>query len=461
MRTTIALAALCAVFTNGCGDDDDSTPTPDAGSTDGGTTADGSTGSTDFTLTIENVGTRFPYQASGVFNTPTGASAPGPIMTNGSYEWTFTAARAYPTFMDETRLSFATMLVGSNDLFFAPAATGMPLFDDTGMPIVGDRTAEVEVWDAGTEADEALGGSTANRPPNAGVGPVDPTATVRLASATPIYSDIAAADAFIRLDVAATETDRAWVFTVTLTNVSADAATPLAVATPVSPGVWVVHNQPDSDPGPLFTVGEADRGEGLEAIAEDGDASALGAALEADTGLTLVSSPGVWAVHTAADPFFTSGQADRGDGLEAIAEDGMAATLATALMSQTGITSSGTVSDMPFGPGGMATVSFSADPGDRFSFVTMVVPSNDVLFTFDPAGIELFDSAGAPVTGTIAGLEIWDAGTEVDQTPGVGLDQVHLQAAPNTGAVDPDNTVRELTSSAFDPSTLSITIATN
>ena len=297
MRNSIWFAAVCAVIVGGCGDDD---TTPD---TDGGTSVDGSTspdagdldasnaGSTNFTVTIENTGTRFPYQASGVFNTPTGASAPGPIMTNGSYEWTFTAARGYPTFMDETRLSFASMLVGSNDLFFAPAGTGMALFDGSGMPIVGDRTSQVQIWDAGTEADEALGGSTANRPPNAGVGPVDPTTEVRLASATPIYSDIADADAFIRLDVAAVETDREWVFTVTLTNVSADAASPLAVATPLSPGVWVVHNQPDTDPGPLFASGEADRGEGLEAIAEDGDASTLGAALEAGTGLTVVSSP--------------------------------------------------------------------------------------------------------------------------------------------------------------------------
>ena len=136
-------------------------------------------------------------------------------------------------------------------------------------------------------------------------------------------------------------------------------------------------------------------------------------------------------------------------------------TLANALQSQTGITSSGTVGTMPIGPTGSVTINFSADPGDRFSFVTMAVPSNDTLFTFDPAGIELFDGSGAPVTGAISGLEIWDAGTEVDQTPGVGLDQVHLQDAPNTGAVDTDTNVREVTSSAFDPTTLTITIATN
>ena len=39
-------------------------------------------------------------------------------------------------------------------------------------------------------------------------------------------------------------------------------------------------------------------------------------------------------------------------------------------------------------------------------------------------------------------ISIWDAGTEVNQEPGVGLDQVQRQSGANTGAADPDNTVR-------------------
>jgi len=39
-------------------------------------------------------------------------------------------------------------------------------------------------------------------------------------------------------------------------------------------------------------------------------------------------------------------------------------------------------------------------------------------------------------------VSIWDAGTEIDQEPGVGLDQLQRQSAANTGAADPDNTVR-------------------
>lgn len=37
---------------------------------------------------------------------------------------------------------------------------------------------------------------------------------------------------------------------------------------------------------------------------------------------------------------------------------------------------------------------------------------------------------------------LWDAGTEADQEPGLGADQAPRQAGADTGADDPDNTVR-------------------
>ena len=41
-------------------------------------------------------------------------------------------------------------------------------------------------------------------------------------------------------------------------------------------------------------------------------------------------------------------------------------------------------------------------------------------------------------------IRLWDSGTEIDQVPGVGLDQAPRQSGANTGAVDPNNTVREV-----------------
>lgn len=99
------------------------------------------------------------------------------------------------------------------------------------------------------------------------------------------------------------------------------------VGIPLSPGVFVIH----TEDAPLFTVGEADRGEGLEAIAEDGDATVLAASLDTMTGATPILSPGVFAVHNTDNPLFTVGEDDRGQGLEAIAEDGAAGALAALL----------------------------------------------------------------------------------------------------------------------------------
>ena len=57
--------------------------------------------------------------------------------------------------------------------------------------------------------------------------------------------------------------DEGVAFLVRIENVSGDSDLP----TPFAPGVWVLH----SEPGPLFIEGEADKGYGLEALAEDGD----------------------------------------------------------------------------------------------------------------------------------------------------------------------------------------------
>ena len=58
-------------------------------------------------------------------------------------------------------------------------------------------------------------------------------------------------------------------FRVRIQNVSPESDVPTLFA----PGVWVLH----SEAGPLFTSGEADRDQGLEALAEDGNPTALAA----------------------------------------------------------------------------------------------------------------------------------------------------------------------------------------
>ena len=47
------------------------------------------------------------------------------------------------------------MFVQSNDLFYAPASTGIALWDASGTPISGDLTDMIQLWDAGSEVNQA------------------------------------------------------------------------------------------------------------------------------------------------------------------------------------------------------------------------------------------------------------------------------------------------------------------
>ena len=62
---------------------------------------------------IENIATPKMFSGSGIFNTPTGASIPGPVGPGDSYEFRFDAS-------SDSYLSLATMYVQSNDLFYSP-----------------------------------------------------------------------------------------------------------------------------------------------------------------------------------------------------------------------------------------------------------------------------------------------------------------------------------------------------
>jgi hypothetical protein len=60
--------------------------------------------------------------------------------------------------------------------------------------------------------------------------------------------------------------------------------------------------------------------------------------------------------------------------------------------------------------------------------------SNDWFYAPEPGGIPLFNH-GQPLSGDITSkFLLWDAGTEVNEEPGVGPNQAPHQKAPNTGA---------------------------
>ncbi len=175
----------------------------------------------------------------------------------------------------------------------------------------------------------------------------------------------------------------------------------------------------------------------------------------AQSALTTPFAPGVWVVHTAADPLFSAGQADRDQGLEALAEDGDPSGLAAAVAGQSGVSASGAFNTPvgatepgPLLPGEAYEFTFEALAGDNLSFATMFVQSNDLFFAPDGAGIALFEDDGTPITGDVTGLvALWDAGTEVNQEPGVGADQAPRQAGPDTG--EDENGVVQIVSDEF------------
>jgi hypothetical protein len=165
-------------------------------------------------------------------------------------------------------------------------------------------------------------------------------------------------------------------------------------------------------------------------------------AFTASTGTkwSLAFSPGAAVVHTEKAPIFSEGKKDRGKGLEAQSEDGNPAILAKSLKGVKGVKSV-TVFNTPVGasapgpitPGAAYEFTVSAAPGDRLSITMMMGQSNDWFYAPAESGIDLFKN-GEPVSGDItAQLAMWEAGTEVDQEPGIGSEQGPRQKGPNTG----------------------------
>jgi hypothetical protein len=165
---------------------------------------------------------------------------------------------------------------------------------------------------------------------------------------------------------------------------------------------------------------------------------------------SLAFSPGLAVVHTDKAPIFSEVKKDRGKGLEAQAEDGDPSKLAKSLKGQKGIksvtvfnTPVGAMSPGPITPGAGYEFTISAVPGERLSMTLMMGQSNDWFYAPAESGIELFKNGNA-ISGDITSqLMMWDAGTEVDQEPGIGSEQGPRQKAPNTGKAE-NGMVKEL-----------------
>ena len=196
-----------------------------------------------------------------IFDTPTNLADPAPIRPGERYEITFTAQPG-------DHLSFATMLVETNDFFFAPNGWGVPLYDNAGQPRTLNVTKYTNMFDAGTEANERPG-SGDNQParqpaPNSGA--ADPNPAVRFAHDS--FGPIPLGNVETLIEVFFRPTDQPNTFLLRIRNVSGGKT--------FSPGIALIHR----DFAPLFTIGQPDYGVGLEQLAEDGNPYPLAEALQ-------------------------------------------------------------------------------------------------------------------------------------------------------------------------------------
>ncbi len=106
-----------------------------------------------------------------------------------------------------------------------------------------------------------------------------------------------------------------------------------------------------------------------------------------DKGVAI--SPGVWVLHSGANPIYTVGQ-KASLGLKRLAEDG--------------------------------------DPNALFS------ESNDWFYCGNAQGSSLFNADGTPMNGEVtAEVGLWDAGAKQNEEPGLGSNQAPRQGRPDTG----------------------------
>ena len=328
-------------------------------------------------------------------------------------------------------LQFATMFVQSNDLFIAPDDAGIALFESR-TAVTGDITDMLKLWDAGTEVNETPGEGP-NQPPRQGSSDTgtDENGTVGLVNDNFSYPEISDV---IKATLSYNGNNK---FSLTLENISGGSSLP----TPFAPGTWVIHSKGQY---PMFEEGKA-ASPGLEALAEDGNITKMKDNLSSKSGFFSPFAPGAFSVATSNDIFSVGKSAS--SALEALAEDGDASGFSNVFNKPVGASGPG-----PLLPGKSYSFSFSAEEGQTLSAALMLVQSNDWFVGADK--IDLF-SDGIALDGDISSMfSLYDAGTEVDETPGVGNNQPLRQSGPNTGDDENGNVAKETSAGPNLPSSV-------
>ncbi len=368
------------------------------------------------TITIENVLDSKPLVETGTFQ---GTGNPPLILPNQSTTFTFSAAK-------NQRLTFATMYGWSNDLFFAPDNPGIKLYNDDGSPITGDVSAQIKLWDNGTRVNQAPG-SAVTHPGTLEKAPKN----VKEVNGTDDYGNTyLAASKLMQVSLAYNGNS---VFTVTITNKSGGTAN----ETPFSPGVWTISYVAGGNqllPEAIYSNGKLSAN-GLTNIAEMGDNAALNTYLMSKTGIFTPLSPVLVVVYNGQqNPFFMTGENDRGEGLKDLAQKGNADILAASLKTKAGVKAVYVLKDpvntvllprIDGADGAKVSQMLSVVKGDRIAIATMYGFSNDWFFA--TSGNDWDATQKGDLSSTIG---LYDDGTALNQFPGAGITQFNLAGTP-------------------------------
>lgn len=148
-------------------------------------------------------------------------------------------------------------------------------------------------------------------------------------------------------------------------------------------------------------------------------------------------------IHSPPNFLFTRNQKDYNQGLQNLAENGDVSRLLQTLRAVENVEVIGIANEPSSGSTGilgpnqsfkliLSATSLTA----RLSLATSFLQGNDILVMSPDAGIRLFNDSGIPLTGDITNLfSMYDLGTEVNEPPGIGSNQVLRQGEPPEGQV--------------------------
>jgi len=368
------------------------------------------------TITIENVLDSKPLVESGTFM---GSGTPPVVFPGQSVSFSFYAAK-------NQFITFASMYGWSNDLFFAPANPGIKLYNADGTPITGDVSSQIKLWDNGTRVNQAPGMNVTHP------GTAEATIkNIKEVNGTDDYGNsYLAASQLMNVSLAYNGNSQ---FTLTITNNSGGTAN----QTPFSPGVWAISYVAGGNqllPNAIYTAGQQ-TANGLTNIAEKGDNSVLSTYLSSQTGIFTPLSPVLVVVYSGpVNPFYKTGENDRGEGLKDLAQKGNADILASALRLKSGVknvyvlkepTTTVLLPKINGAAGGKVSQMLSVTAGDRVAVATMYGFSNDWFFATTG------NNADATVIGDVSSnIGLFDDGTAINQFPGAGVTQFNLAGTP-------------------------------